>query len=105
LVGTVTTIRRFEESRTHAVFRLLTDAERHLVKTLPAEGGRGLLKQVRAHLIETGHPLLETVIQEITGVKVVSLRHDISTTTGEEVVVFTLAGAPGVRDAKRYREE
>ena len=30
------------------------------------------------------------MVQEITGVKVLSLHHDISTVTGEEVVLFTL---------------
>jgi len=32
------------------------------------------------------------MIQEVTGAKVLSLHHDISTVTGEEVVVFTLVG-------------
>src|SRR5258707_7032068 len=66
---------------------VLTVAEQQLVKTLPAEKGRDLLKQVRTHLIETARPLMEATVQEITGVKVVSLHHDISTTTGEEIVL------------------
>ena len=70
---------------------VLTAAEQQLVKTLPAEKGRDLLKQVRTHLIETARPILEAMVQEITGVKVLSLHHDISTITGEEVVLFTLA--------------
>ena len=70
---------------------VLTAAEQHLVKSLPAEKGRDLLKQVRTHLIETARPLLEAMVQEITGIKVLSLHHDISTVTGEEVVLFTLA--------------
>jgi uncharacterized protein YbcI len=41
------------------------------------------------------------MVQEITGVKVLTLHHDISTTTGEEVVIFTLAESPILRDAKR----
>jgi hypothetical protein len=32
-------------------------------------------------------------VQEITGVKVVSLHHDISTVTAEGVILFTLAGS------------
>ena len=74
---------------------VLTAAEQQLVKTLPAEKGRGLLKQVRTHLIETARPLMETMVQDVTGVKVLSLHHDISTTTGEDVVLFSLAAAPG----------
>ena len=41
------------------------------------------------------------MVQEITGSKVVSLHHDISTVTGEEVVLFTLAQSPLVRETKR----
>src|SRR3984893_1962670 len=80
---------------------VLTAAEQHLVKTLPAEKGRDLLKQVRSHLIETARPVMEAMIQEITGAKVMSLHHDISTLTGEEVVVFTLVQSPSFREAKK----
>lgn len=80
---------------------VLTAAEQQLVGSLPAEKGRGLLKQVRTQLIETARSVLEAMVQEVTGAKVVSLHHDISTTTGEEIVVFTLAGSPLVREKKR----
>ena len=80
---------------------VLTAAEQHLVKSLPAEKGRDLLKQVRTHLIETARPVMEAMVQEITGVKVLTLHHDISTVIGEEVVLFTLAEAPAVREAKK----
>ena len=79
---------------------VLTAAEQHLVKSLPAEKGRDLLKQVRMHLLETARPFMEAMVQEITGIKVVSMHHDISTVTGEEVVLFTLAETPRVREAK-----
>jgi hypothetical protein len=32
---------------------------------------------------------------------VLTLHHDISTTTGEEVILFTLAEAPILRDTKK----
>ncbi len=80
---------------------VLTVAEQQLVAALPAEKGRDLLKQVRIHLVETARPVMEAMIQEITGAKVVSLHHDISTVTGEEVVLFTLAGSPIVRETRR----
>jgi uncharacterized protein YbcI len=80
---------------------VLTAAEQHLVKSQPAEKGRDLLKQVRTHLIETARPLMEAMVEEITGAKVSSLHHDISTVTGEEVVLFTLARAPVFRESKR----
>jgi uncharacterized protein YbcI len=80
---------------------VLTAAEQHLVKTLAAEKGRDLLKQVRSHLIETARPTMEAMVQGITEIKVVSLHHDISTVTGEEVVLFTLAESPLFREVKK----
>ena len=80
---------------------VLTAAEQQLVKALAAAKGRDLLKQVRTHLIETARPLLEAMVQEATGVKIVSLHHDISTATGEEVILFTLADSPLFREAKK----
>ena len=79
---------------------VLTAAEQHLVQALPAEKGRDLLKQVRTQLIETARPVLEAMVQEITGTKVLTLHHDISTVTGEEVVLFTLAESPLFRATK-----
>ncbi|HEY3242508.1 MAG TPA: DUF2294 domain-containing protein [Phycisphaerae bacterium] len=73
---------------------VLTAAERQLVKSVSPDRGRGLLKQVRTELIETGRPIMEQMVEKVTGVKVLSMHHDISTVTGEEVVVFTLAEAP-----------
>jgi uncharacterized protein YbcI len=80
---------------------VLTAAEQQLVKVLPAEKGRDLLKQVRTQLVETARPLLEAMVQETTGVKVLALHHDISTVTGEEVVLFTLSESPLFRQAKK----
>ena len=80
---------------------VLTTAEQHLIKTLRADKGRDLLKQVRIQLIETARPILESIVKQVTGIKVLSLHHDISTVTGEEVILFTLAEAPILRSAKK----
>lgn len=80
---------------------VLTVAEQQLVASLTAEKGRDLLKQVRTQLIETARPVLEAMVEKVTGIEVVSLHHDISTTTGEEVVLFTLAKPPTFRDTKK----
>jgi uncharacterized protein YbcI len=80
---------------------VLSTPEQQLAKTLPADKGRDLLKQVRTELIETSRPLLEAMIREAVGVKVLSLHHDISTVTGEEVVLFTLAESSDCRQAKK----
>jgi uncharacterized protein YbcI len=80
---------------------VLTAAEQHLVKSLPAEKGRDLLKQVRTHLLETARPLLEKMVHDVTGMTVVSLHHDVSTVTGEEVVAFSLSEPVTVRETKK----
>jgi len=80
---------------------VLTAAEQHLVQSLSAEKGRDLLKQVRTQLIETARPMLVAMVQDITSVKVVSLHHDISTSTGEEIIVFTLSESPIFREPRR----
>ena len=59
--------------------------------------GRSLLKQVRAHMVATGRPRLEAIVSAATGVGMVSVHHDISTITGEEVIVFSLAEQPACR--------
>ena len=73
---------------------VLTPAELRLAQVEDAHRGRDLIKQVRLELIEHGRLLLESVVQEILGVKVVSLHTDISTTTGESILLFTLDGEP-----------
>jgi uncharacterized protein YbcI len=110
-------IRRFEQEymgrgpldiRTHLIGDLLvvrlqgvlTAAEQQLAGFLPADKGRELLKQVRTQLIETARTVLESMVQEAIRVEVVSLHHDISGRTGEEVVLFTLAAKPGLRETK-----
>ena len=80
---------------------VLTAAEQQLVKSPPAEKGRDLLKQVRTQLIETARPIMESMVHLVTGTRMLSLHHDISTVTGEEVVLFTLAEAPDCRQPKK----
>ena len=76
---------------------VLTAAEQQLVTSLSADKGRDLLKQVRTHLVETARPVMEAMVEQVTEVKVQSLHHDISTVTGEELVIFTLASEPNFR--------
>jgi len=44
---------------------------------------------------------MESLVREITGIKVMSMHHDISTVSGEEVVLFTLAESPLLRDTRK----
>jgi uncharacterized protein YbcI len=63
--------------------------------------GRALLKQVRTHMVATGRSRLESIVEDAVGVKLVSVHHDISTVTGEEVLVFSLASSPVCRPKKK----
>lgn len=97
-----------EETRTHIIddmvlVRLqgvLTPAEKSLTDMDTSLRARTLVKQVRIELLEGGRPALEAIVQEITGRKVVSLHTDVSTSTGERVIIFTLNGPPHFRPSK-----
>ncbi len=73
---------------------VLTLAERQLGKTASPEKGRDLIKQTRKQLLELARPMLESLVYEAVGVKVRSMHHDISTVTGEEVIVFSFGEIP-----------
>ena len=68
---------------------VLTRAEQQLTK---GPDGIELIKKVRASLLETAQPLLYEVVKEITGLDVVTLHTDISTKSGERVIIFTMDG-------------
>lgn len=67
----------------------LTPAEQKLAKTNRSRS-RYLLKQVRNELLTSCRPMLEVLLQNILNVRVQSVHTDISTKTGERVIVFTL---------------
>jgi uncharacterized protein YbcI len=71
---------------------VLTPAEKQLA-LLDDQKGLTLIKQVRQELLEKARPLLAAIIKDITTKNVVSLHTDISTKTGERIIVFTLDGA------------
>lgn len=71
--------------------RVLTPAEKQLAGADDNARGRQLVKQVRTELLEKARPLLEKTISGITGRNIISLHTDISTITGERIIVFTLA--------------
>jgi uncharacterized protein YbcI len=70
--------------------RVLTPAEQQLAGTSDETTGRTLIKRVRTELLEKARPLLEQIIKDITGKRVKSLHTDISTITGERVIILTL---------------
>lgn len=78
---------------------ILTPAEKHLAGVESSVRGRSLVKQVRIELLEGGRPALEALIHRITGCRIVSLHTDLSTKTGERVIIFALDGPPLFRKA------
>jgi uncharacterized protein YbcI len=73
---------------------VLTQAELKLADAADRRDGRELIKRIRITLLEQGRPLLEAAVEKIVGVKVKSLHTDISTVTGERVVIFSLVSLP-----------
>lgn len=78
---------------------VLTPAELKLAESEDDRRGRYLIKQMRQELIERGRPLLDAVIRDVLKVKVVSLHTDISSRTGERIIVFTLERRPEIQES------
>ncbi|MBN2372558.1 DUF2294 domain-containing protein [bacterium] len=66
---------------------VMTPAEEQLAKS---QDGAVLIKRIRVELLEGARGLLGNMISEITGCRIRSLHSDISTKTGERIIVFTL---------------
>jgi uncharacterized protein YbcI len=76
---------------------VLTRAEHQLAKSSRDARGRDLVKQVRKELLESGRPILEGAVRGITRRRVRSLHADVSTVTGEKVILLTLDKPPEFR--------
>lgn len=68
---------------------VLTPAEQKLAKSKSPRSSY-LLKQVRNELISSYRSMFETMLKDIANVRIRSVHTDISTKTGERVIVFTL---------------
>jgi uncharacterized protein YbcI len=66
---------------------ILTLAERKLAES---HDGKTLVKESRRQLFETSRPLLEEIVRDILNCNLVSLHTDMSTKTGERMVVLTV---------------
>lgn len=66
---------------------VLTKGEMLLLKN---EDGVDLIKKLKANLLESVSSFLYRAIKDITGMDVVSLHTDISTDTGERIIIFTM---------------
>lgn len=67
---------------------VLTPAEEKLASD---PEGHHLVKEVRTQLIEGARPILDEMIERLTGIQALSLHSDISLKRGERVIVFSLA--------------
>jgi uncharacterized protein YbcI len=68
---------------------ILTPAE---MKLAEKSEGRTLVKESRRQLFESSRPLLEQIVQDTVGTKLISLHTDMSTRTGERIIVLTVDG-------------
>ncbi len=66
---------------------ILTPAEKKLAESLD---GMLSIKRIRADLIESGNDQLKELLETITGVKVSSFHTDVSTRTGERIIIFLM---------------
>ncbi len=66
---------------------VLTPAEEQLATV---SEGADLIKETRSQLLEGARDLLTNIIIEVTGCGIKSLHSDISTKTGERIIVFVL---------------
>jgi uncharacterized protein YbcI len=66
---------------------ILTPAEQQLIKVEGIE----LLKEVRAKLLEGGRELLYRVMKDLVGCDVISMHSDLSTRTGERIILFIVS--------------
>ena len=66
---------------------VLTPAEKQMVNN---EEGRRLIKQVRENLIENARNILAEIVKDTAGRNMMSLHTDISTKSGERVIIFVL---------------
>lgn len=66
---------------------LMTPAEKKLAET---SDGRSLIKETRRQLFESSRQPLAQIVQQVTGAQLVSLHTDMSTVTGERIIVFTV---------------
>ncbi|MFQ5803575.1 MAG: DUF2294 domain-containing protein [Candidatus Methylomirabilales bacterium] len=66
---------------------ILTPAEHQLIKVEGVE----LLKDVRAKLLESGRDMLDRIIKDLVGCDVISMHADLSTRTGERIILFIVS--------------
>ncbi len=83
---------------------VLTRAECQLAESSEASVGRELIKRMRHALLEKGRPMLDAIVKDVVGIPVKSLHTDLSTVTGERLIVFSLEAVPEIpSNTKDYK--
>lgn len=75
---------------------VLTPAEQQLANSEESDSGRELIKKMRHALLQKGRHLFEALLTDLLGVGIRSLHTDLSTITGERVIIFSLKSVPEV---------
>ena len=70
---------------------ILTPAE---FKLAGSREGRSLVKEARRKLFETTRSMIEDLVRQVVGARLVSMHTDMSTSTGERVIVLVLDAPP-----------
>ena len=84
---------------------VLTPAEQQLACQIDCKKCWDMIKQMRNLLIEQGRSQLEDIIMDFLHIGVVSLHNDVSTKTGESVILFTLKQKPVFETPECWREQ
>ena len=75
---------------------VLTPSEKQLANSAESDSGRELIKKMRHALLQKGRFLLEALIIDLLGVSIKSLHSDLSTITGERMIIFSLEEVPEI---------
>ena len=66
---------------------LITPAEKKLAES---RDGHSLIKETRRQLLETCRAQIEAIVRNVLGADLISLHTDMSTRTGERIIVLTV---------------
>ena len=69
----------------------LTQVEKTLIRGRKGEWNIYLVKQLRTELVENTRDVLVKMVSDTLGMDVISVHSDLSTRTGESILVFVLA--------------
>lgn len=78
---------------------VLTQAETELISSDVSDSGRELVKKMRHALLQKARPKLEALVKDVLGVGIQCLHSDLSTITGERVILFSLDALPLLRNS------